>query len=171
MKILYVDDEILYRKSLELVFRKDYDFHTASSENKGLEMIANNNFDIIITDGNLVGSHADNTDADYQGGVNVAKSAKNKGIYVAGVSSEPERFRRVAGDALDVIYKKPVDITVLKYIIDNKPTQEELKKFILTNKVNSKLGIVNNPKGLTLKQQKEWMDKYNEIEQSLGYMN
>lgn len=172
MKILYVDDEILYLKSLELIFRKNHDFHTASSEKEGIEKITKGGFEIVITDGNLIGAYGHNVEEDYQGGVNIATAANKKGNYVIGLSSEPERFKKLADGNINVIYKKPADLIILKYIIENKPTQEQLKKYILKNEVSSKLGCLENGSDkLTLEQQKEWMNKYNEIEQSLDYMN
>jgi len=172
IKILYVDDEQIYTRSAELVLRKKFNITTANSEDEGLAKIANEHFDIVITDGNLINS-VHNPDSDYESGTNIVNAAKAKGAYVLGISGEANRFSRIANGAMNTIIEKPVDFAVLNYVLENQPTQDELQKFVLKRKVSEKLGVLSNSdgSGLKLEQMQNWMAEYNAIEIKSAYIN
>lgn len=132
IKVLYVDNDELYLKSIGLPLSNRFSFQGAITEKEGLEKIADNSFDVVISDGNLIPDGGHNNDSSYQGGINIVKAAKQKGAYTIGLSSEPECFKRLAGDYIDLNYSKRggCDVYVLMDIIREKPTQKEFDKMI-----------------------------------------
>lgn len=140
-KILFVDDELgkgSFKSSIEIglgkfVKEKEYTLDFAAQEHDALKKIANNNYRIVFTDGCLFNNgHGD--DSNYLGGLNVAKAAKEKGMYVAGISSNPKEFGDIANNYLDINYTKFFDFEILKRIIEEKPSRDEFEKY----KVNEK---------------------------------
>ena len=97
-KLLIVEDDQWFRKSLEVVLKKYFDIDQAGSEDKALELLAEKDYLIVSTDGafpkhegGYVGNHGVLHDSDYRGNT-VAKAAKEKGSFVIGLSTEPERL-------------------------------------------------------------------------------
>jgi DNA-binding NarL/FixJ family response regulator len=170
-KILHVDDQPIYTKSVELFFRKKFNITIANSEREGLAKIANEDFDIVISDGNLTASGHD-LDSDYFSGARIVDAAKAKGAYIIGMSAEPARFKKIAKDKMDVVIKKTGDIAILEYVLNNQPDKYELKKFAVQKEVSEKLGVLSNEdgSGVTLAQQDEWMTEYRKIESKFDYM-
>ena len=133
-KILFVDDALAkedFRGSIDLTVGKyckqhGYQMDIATSEHDALEKITKSTYDVIFTDGSLSSSHGT---PDYSGGVRIAKAAKESKAYVVGISSEPKVFGELAKDYLDITYKKPFSIMTLIKIIEEKPTEEEFKKY------------------------------------------
>lgn len=126
LRVLYVEDDQTYLKATALPLSRNFDLETATDERQGLEKIAEHEFDVVISDGNLNrGGH--NNDADYQGGLNVLRAAKTKGAYTIGLSSEPERFKRIAGEYIDLNYHKPYDIMTLISAVSDKPSQKDFE--------------------------------------------
>jgi len=132
-RLLFVDDTMTvgstFRSSVEFVMKKfmeknHYETDIASSEEEALEYIAQKQYDVVFTDGNLRSGQTD-----FSGGIAVAKAAKEKESYVVGISSTPTQFAQVAKDSLDVNYKKPFGFIELFYLIKEKPTHEEFEKY------------------------------------------
>jgi len=97
-KLLIVEDDEQFRKSLEVVLKKHFEIDVAGSLDKALELISQKEYDVVSTDGAIpqhevgsVGSHGTLYDHDYRGNL-VVKAAKEKGIYVVCVSSEPDKI-------------------------------------------------------------------------------
>ncbi|MCK5026049.1 MAG: hypothetical protein KAS15_05625 [Nanoarchaeota archaeon] len=99
----------------------------ALDKSSALEKITKNNYDIIFTDGCLEGNN--HGDFDDWSGVEIARAGKENGAYIVGVSGEPEKFGKLAGDVLDVNYKKPWQIPTLWYLIENQPTEEMFNEY------------------------------------------
>ncbi len=133
--ILYVDDELLYRTCFEVGLRNyiaktNSKLDLADSRESALELIAKNDYDIVFSDGCLTSEgHGDESDENYKG-VDVVKAAKLKKIYTVGLSSQPERFLRLAGDNLDINHQKPYDLNTLKYIIEQKPNKNQFEAYL-----------------------------------------
>lgn len=124
LRVLYVEDDQMYLKAVALPLSKNFALETATNERQGLEKIAEQEFDVVISDGNLNrGGH--NNDIDYHGGMNILRAAKSKGAYTIGLSSEPERFKRIAGEYIDLNYHKLHDIMTLISAVRDKPSQKD----------------------------------------------
>ena len=123
VRILIVDDEILYRKSLlfGLKFEEGRDgFSTRIDEADNLvdalKQLEQDNYEVVITDGvfpeKAGGFVSGLYEQDFRGN-QVVKAAKDKGVkLVIGISSEPQGFKEA-----DVVFAKPVEITELKEVI------------------------------------------------------
>ncbi|MEA3515241.1 MAG: hypothetical protein U9R34_07205 [Nanoarchaeota archaeon] len=135
-KLLIVEDDSdysnLFHKSIPLYAQKkgqqdNVGVDLALDKSSALEKIAQNNYDVIFTDGCLEGNN--HGDFDDWSGVEIARAGKEKGAYIVGVSGEPEKFGKLAGNALDINYKKPWQILTLWYIIENQPTEEIFNEY------------------------------------------
>lgn len=135
-KILIVEDDqdysTLFYKSIPLYAQMkgqpdNVNVEVALDKSSALEKITKNNYDIIFTDGCLEGNN--HGDFDDWSGVEIARAGKEKGAYIVGVSGEPEEFGKLAGDMLDVNYKKPWQISTLWYIIENQPTEKTFNEY------------------------------------------
>jgi len=134
-KVLYVDDDKLISRSLELYFRNDkkIDFKVVNTKEEGLKMIAKNNYDIVLTDGVLGyaghGNEHDTKEAMKRDGLEIAKVAKEKGAYVIGFSTKPDYFSDVALQCLDINIRKPaMKLQKLKELLYETPIDEETKQ-------------------------------------------
>ena len=114
--LLIVEDDSRFRKSLEVALRNDFKIDSVGSLDEALILIAENNYDIVSTDGafpeykgGYVGNHGTLYEEDYRGGI-VAKVAKKKGIYVVGLTNEPEKLIEP-----DVVINKK-DLSISDYI-------------------------------------------------------
>ncbi len=123
VRILIVDDETLYRKSLAfgLNFKADKDGFTAKVDEAdnlkdALKQLEQNDYHIVMTDGVFPQEAGGFASALYERdfrGNQVIEAAKSKGVkLVVGISSEPERFQQA-----DLVFKKPLDINTLKEAI------------------------------------------------------
>lgn len=129
-KVLLVEDEELYRRIVSIGLRPleqkgKIEVDYAGSAKEAIDLINKKHYDVVITDGVLNGQGRD--DNIFEGSL-VAKLAKEKGAFTVGISSEPEKFKNLAGDNIDVNYHKPINVIALSYIIDNQPKQEEFDK-------------------------------------------
>ena len=136
-KILMVEDDVDY---LNLFYNTipRYASMKGQSENisvdiaqdkaSALEMITKGNYDVVFTDGCLERGE-DDYHSDWSG-AEIAKAAKQNGAYTIGISRESEKFKNLAGDLLDINYKKPWRVPVLWHIIENQPNNEEFKKYL-----------------------------------------
>jgi len=89
-KLLLVEDAIEFRNNLEIVLRKTFDIHTAGDLETSLNLLEKNHYDIVSTDGHIPKS-PDSCAESYLGNT-VARKAKEKGIYVIGLSAEPQKL-------------------------------------------------------------------------------
>lgn len=133
-KILIVEDNKDYRNYLNLTLERlakrnneDISLDSASSLEAGIEYLTNNSYEIVFTDGCLITNHGHDT-GDWSG-VEIAKEANSKGMYVVGISSEPEKFQEIAKENLSLNYKKPFSPKELEYILLNKPTQKDFDTY------------------------------------------
>ena len=137
IKVLVVEDEQSYLASYKFALeRQCQTLDLATNEHDALEAIAKKEYDAVITDGAMpkyeggdVGNHGDPGSEDYRG-KNIAKAAKEKGTYVIGISSEPEKLDC---ESIDVLMKKPYDVLELFQILASQPTRKEYENKINTN--------------------------------------
>lgn len=143
MKLLVVEDDKNYLASYQFALeRQCKTLDLATNERDGLENIAKNRYDAVITDGAM---------PEYNGaylkmegtpelkdfrGKNIAKAAKEKGIYVIGISSEP---KKLDCESIDVLMKKPYDVLELFQTLVLQPTREEYKNKIHVNRIEMRL--------------------------------
>lgn len=114
IKILLVDDDELYRRTIKLALRMlsrhdlQSEIFEADNLQTALEILHSEVIDLIVTDGmfpkrpgGYLGSgHGDCSIEDFRGN-DVATEAKRLGIKVIGISTEPKYFCGV-----DAIFKK-----------------------------------------------------------------
>jgi len=139
-KILVVEDEESYLNSYKFALeRQCKEIGFATNEQDGLEAIAENHYDVVITDGAMpkyegreVGNHGWCSPEDYRG-KNIAKAAKEKRAYVIGISGEPEKLDC---ESIDVLMKKPYDVLELIQILTFQPTREEYENETQTRMSN-----------------------------------
>ena len=136
-RMLVVDDEQIYLACYKFALERQCNtLDTATNEEDALELIAKKEYDAVITDGVMpefaggyVGNHGKLELEDYRG-KKIAKSAKEKGAYVIGISAEPEKLDC---ESIDVLMKKPYDVLELFQILALQPTREE---YAIKNKFN-----------------------------------
>lgn len=121
-KILYVEDDKTYRALFALgpesmLKGHGIEVNYADSKESALALIANEDYAVVLSDGNLEGDEY-NKDSSFTG-TNVIKAAKEKGMYTIGLSSKPSQFERLAGENMDVNYQKPYDCSkLIQFILD-----------------------------------------------------
>ena len=128
-RILVVEDDKDFLANYKFVLeRQCRTLDTATNERDALEFIAENEYDAVITDGAMpeysggkVGDHGKHGLKDYRG-KNIAKVAKEKGTYVIGISSEPEKLDC---ESINVLMKKPYDVLELFQVLALQPTREK----------------------------------------------
>ena len=132
-RVLIVDDQAVYRKSLEMVlrFKPETDgfsliIDEADNLQDALKQIAENNYEVVITDGvfpeEAGGYVGDNRPEDFRGN-QVIQAAKSKGVkLVVGMSAEPQGFK-----GADLIFEKPIDIESLRQAV-KEAIEEEINK-------------------------------------------
>lgn len=98
-KVLIVEDDKDFRTSLEIIIKKSYNVDIADNLQTALNLINENNYDVVSTDGvfpyvpgGQCSGHVNGTDYFYNGSA-VAEAAKEKGAYVIGVTSEPDKLK------------------------------------------------------------------------------
>jgi len=95
-RLLVVDDDLQYRQSVIIVFKKYFRVDYCGSLESALRLIQNNNYDLVITDGAFpeTGDHElKNPDnSDYRGS-QVADAARKRGMKVIGITSEPNKLK------------------------------------------------------------------------------
>jgi len=117
-KLLIVDDQILYLKSLELALKKKFDVYTAQSYQSALDIL-NEGVDIALIDIRLDENDKSNID-----GLKILEWIKmNKPEISVFVMSAYQEFS-YAEQALNLgakhFFRKPIDITSLMAIIEDK---------------------------------------------------
>jgi len=137
-RILVVEDDENFLATYKFALQrrcKEIDF--ATNEKDGLEKIVNNDYDVVITDGAMPEykgayflGHGKIKPEDYRG-KNIAKAAKEKGIYVVGITAEPEKLNC---ENIDALMKKPYDVLELFQILDLQPTRKEYENKINANR-------------------------------------
>ena len=133
-RILVVEDNEDYLASYEFALKRQCKtLDTATNEKDGLEAIAENKYDTVITDGAMpeyegafFRVHGKTKPKDYRG-KNIAKVAKEKGAYVIGISAEPEKLDC---ESIDVLMKKPYDILEVFQVLALQPTRKEYENKI-----------------------------------------
>jgi PleD family two-component response regulator len=127
--MLLVEDDKLYLNSLEFVLSKDFNLDIAEDLETALKKLNSNNYNVVSTDGAIpqykggyVGDHGRLSEEDYRGNI-VAKTAKEKGIYVLGVTSEPEKLTEA-----DRVLKKPIDIFEYIKILKEKANETKVER-------------------------------------------
>lgn len=115
--LLIVDDEQQYRATIILALSKYFKIIDQAGNLEGaLQLLRYRDYKIVITDGvfpKVGNSKIIMPTKDDVNGITVARFAKNKGIYVIGISSDPE----VLGNVPDVTLKKPFSLTDLQDIV------------------------------------------------------
>ncbi len=114
IKVLHVEDQVFCVKSTDVVLKKMFNYESALTEQEGLEKLIEKKYDFVITDGSLESNHGE---PDFETGKRIAKAAKEQGAYVIGVSSEPEAFKKFAGQYINYNHKKPLDLIKLINLI------------------------------------------------------
>ncbi len=117
-KILIIDDQILYLKSLELALRKKFDVYTAQSYQDALEKLKNE-IDLALIDIRLDEDDDNNID-----GLKILEWVKmNKPEIACFVMSAYREFS-YAEQALNLgarhFFKKPIDVVSLLAILEEK---------------------------------------------------
>jgi len=117
-KLLIVDDDKRFLSSLVFALEKDFQIDTASDLENALTKLDSKQYNIVSTDGAFpeyeggpLGNHGNLSEKDYRGDI-VARCAKEKGIYVLGVTAEPDRLKEP-----DMVLKKPINVLEYKSLL------------------------------------------------------
>lgn len=114
LRILVVEDDETYIANYKLAIERHCkSLDIAKNEKDAIKAISTKKYDVVITDGAFPEYEGANfmerdilSPEDFRG-KNIAKIAKEKGVFVIGVSSEPKRLGSI--DA-DILFKKPYDV-------------------------------------------------------------
>lgn len=117
-KLLIVEDNKLFLDSIVFALEQDFEIDTASDLKSAMKKLNEKNYNIVSTDGAFpeyeggpLGNHGNLSEQDYRGDI-VAKIAKNKGAYVVGVTTEPDRLKEP-----NVVLKKPINVLEYKSLL------------------------------------------------------
>jgi DNA-binding NtrC family response regulator len=118
-RILIVDDQMMYLKSLELALKKQYDVQLATNFDNALKTLREENCDIVLIDIRL-----DEEDDKNMDGLRILEWLKmNKPEVIPFVMSTYQEFS-YAQQALNLgarhFFKKPIDVLSLTAIIKEK---------------------------------------------------
>lgn len=94
LKILYVEDDSLMRRTVSLLFRDDpsVDFSVASNNKEAIRLIRSNSYDLIIFDWWLVGT--DGSLETCEESLEVSKSVCDNTLKVIFTSDEPQNVNK-----------------------------------------------------------------------------
>lgn len=115
-RIIIADDDLIYRKSLGVALKRNYDIDYASNANELIEMALKENYSLLLTDNQMEDGHGDS-------GFYAAKKIreKNKKIPIimntARFSEEIEKKAKNVG--INKILKKPIVILDLIETIED----------------------------------------------------
>jgi len=118
-KLLIVDDQLLYLKSLELVLRKEYEVYLAQSYDEAINLLTNQDINLALIDVRLDEDNEENID-----GLRILEWIKmNKPNIIPFVMSAYQEFN-YAEQALNLgakhFFRKPIDVESLKAILGEK---------------------------------------------------
>jgi|AntAceMinimDraft_8_1070364.scaffolds.fasta_scaffold109513_1 CheY-like chemotaxis protein len=116
LRILIVEDDEIYIATYRFAIERHCkSLDVATNERDAIKAITDTEkrYDVVITDGafpeyegaSFMG-HNDLTPEDFRG-KNIAKIAKEKGVFVIGISSEPKILQ---SENIDILLKKPYDV-------------------------------------------------------------
>lgn len=116
--LLIVDDDKRFLSSLVFALEKDFQIDTAGDLENALTKLDSKQYNIVSTDGAFpeyeggpLGNHGNLSEKDYRGDI-VARKAKEKGIYVIGVTAEPHMLKEP-----NQTLKKPIDVLQYKALL------------------------------------------------------
>ena len=118
-RILVVDDQLLYLKSLELALKNDYEVTLSTQYTEAIQLLQESHFDIVLTDIRL-----DEDDDSNMDGIKILEWIRmNKVETSPFVMSAYTKFD-YAEQSLNLgakhFFKKPIDIISLKAILKEK---------------------------------------------------
>ena len=118
-KLLIVDDQILYLKSLEIVLKKEYEVYLAQDYDEAISLLSKPDIDIALIDIRLDEDDESNID-----GLRILEWIKmNKHDIIPFVMSAYQEFS-YAEQALNLgakhFFRKPIDVESLKAILGEK---------------------------------------------------
>lgn len=118
-RLLIIDDQILYLKSLEIALKREYKVFLASTRDEAISILSDSEIQLCLIDIRL-----DEDDDNNQDGLEILEWVRlNKPDIAAFVMSAYSEFS-YAENALNLgakhFFKKPIDITSMKAIIREK---------------------------------------------------
>lgn len=118
-KILIVDDEEVYLRSLEFILRKHYDVYLASSYNESIQILSNHLVDLALLDVRLSKTDSQNTQ-----GLDIlewiGKSGLNMAVFVMSAYSEFSYAERALNLGARHFFRKPIDVASLISLLEQK---------------------------------------------------
>ena len=117
-KLLIVDDQILYLKSLELALKKKFEVTTALSYNEAIEKLQQNP-DLALVDVRLDEDDEDNVD-----GLKILEWIKQSSLTISVFMMSAYREFSYAEQALNLgakhFFRKPIDVENLQAVFEEK---------------------------------------------------
>lgn len=100
LKMLLVDDSVDVRRRLLFLFKQNFSIDEVGSLSKALELIRDNVYDVVLTDGSFPQNEGGPEDFVFRGN-QVAKYASATGVkLIIGLSAEPKKLNEKAFSAV-----------------------------------------------------------------------